>query len=332
MRDQSPSDFDVKPPAHNEALAGLLDAIPAAIYTTDADGFVTYYNQAAARLWGYRPQIGKQRWCGTWKILLIDGTEVPHDQCPMAVAIQTGQPVHGIEAVAERPDGTRVPCAVYPTPLFNEAGEVVGGVNMLVDITDRKAAEDRNLVLAREMHHRVNNTLVTVQSIMGSTLRHTATMNEFQASFTARIRALSKTHALLIRGSEATVSLRDLLNSELDMFADGSDGRVTLDGPDLILPERLAVPIGMAIHELATNAAKHGALCVLGGALSVEWRQADSELEIRWRERNVPMGPKSERVGFGTRLLNEILPRQIGAAIAMRYEPDGLDARLVVPV
>jgi two-component sensor histidine kinase len=163
-------------------------------------------------------------------------------------------------------------------------------------------------------------------------MRHTATLDEFQESFMARIRALSKTHALLIRGSAATASLRDLLDSELGMFADGNDGRVSLLGPDVILPERLAVPVGMAIHELATNAAKYGALSVLGGALSVQWRQAEAALEIRWRERNVPMGSKGERVGFGTRLLGEILPGQIGAAFTMQYEADGLDATLVVPL
>src|SRR6185437_11477370 len=120
-----------------------------AVYTTDADGFLTYYNAAAAALWGYRPELGRQRWCGSWKIFMPDGTPLPHDQGPMAMAVRTGKPVLGIETEAEKPDGTRTTCAVYPMPLYDEAGKIVGGVNMLVDITDRKAQEERNITLAR---------------------------------------------------------------------------------------------------------------------------------------------------------------------------------------
>jgi PAS domain S-box-containing protein len=319
------------PQAIADGVPAVLEAIPAAIYTTDADGFLTYYNEAAARLWGYRPEIGKQRWCGTWKIFLFDGTHVPHDQCPMAVAVQTGKPVHGIEADAERPDGTRVSCAVYPTPLLDETGKVIGAINMLVDISARRAAEERNATLAREMHHRVNNTLATVQAIMASTMRHSRTMEQFQQSFASRIRSLSKTHAMLIKRPQSDVSLRELIDSELRIFADGIDSRVTLDGSDLSLPERLVVPIAMAIHELTTNAAKYGALSILRGTLTVQWRRAGAVLEIHWQERNVPIARETERVGFGTQLLKEVLPKQIGAEVSIRYEPDGLDARFSVP-
>jgi PAS domain S-box-containing protein len=123
------------------AMAGVLEAIPAAVYTTDAEGYLTYYNDAAERLWGYPPEIGKQRWCGAWKFFLPDGTYVPRDQSPMMTAVRTGLPIQEIEADVERPDGTRVPCAVYPSPLFDDAGKVVGGINMLVDITARKRGE-----------------------------------------------------------------------------------------------------------------------------------------------------------------------------------------------
>jgi PAS domain S-box-containing protein len=181
----------------SDDLTLVLDALPAAIYVTDSDGFLTYYNRAAADLWGYRPQIGKQRWCGTWKIFLFDGTHVPHDQCPMAVALRTGEPVRGIEADAERPDGTRVPCAVYPTPLLGPDGKVVGGINLLVDISDRKAQEAKSVVLAREMRHRVNNTLAIVQAILGSTFRFATTMEDFRDNFVSRIAALAKTHAMM---------------------------------------------------------------------------------------------------------------------------------------
>jgi two-component sensor histidine kinase len=203
---------------------------------------------------------------------------------------------------------------------------------MLVDITDRKATEERHATLTREMHHRVNNTLATVQAILGLTMRHAATMDEFQQSFSSRIRALSNTHAMLTKCSQSGVGLRELLDSELEMFADGDGSRVTLSGSDLILPERIAVLVGMAIHELTTNAAKYGALSVLGGSLSVRWHQSGPNLEIHWQERDAPIAREVKRVGFGTRLLKEILPKQIAASIDIRYEPEGVDARLIIPI
>ena len=102
-----------------QRLQELLDAIPAAIYTTDADGKITYFNQTAVEFAGRTPSLGSDEWCVTWKLYLPDGTPLPHEQCPMAIALKEGRPVRGVEAVAERPDGTRVPFIPFPTPLFD---------------------------------------------------------------------------------------------------------------------------------------------------------------------------------------------------------------------
>jgi PAS domain S-box-containing protein len=129
--------------AHNDGyFRYILDGLPAAIYATDADGKLTYFNQAATELWGYRPELGKAEWCGSWKLYWPDGTELAHAECPMARAIKERRAVRGMEAIAERPDGTRVPFIPYPTPLFDNLGNLVGAVNMLVDITDRKRTEE----------------------------------------------------------------------------------------------------------------------------------------------------------------------------------------------
>ena len=120
----------------------LFQALPAAIYTTDAAGRITFYNEAAADLWGCRPVLGTSEFCGSWKLYWPDGTPLAHDECPMAMALEQKQPIRGVEAVAERPDGTRVPFIPYPTPLFADTGILVGAVNMLVDISERKHAEE----------------------------------------------------------------------------------------------------------------------------------------------------------------------------------------------
>jgi PAS domain S-box-containing protein len=146
-------------------LHELMSALPAAIYTTDAAGRITYYNAAAAQLWGCRPELGKSEFCGSWKLYWPDGSPMRHDECPMAVALRTGGPVRGFEAVAERPDGTRVPFMPYPTPLRDTAGRLIGAVNMLVDITDRKAFEQ-----TARAQMRLFQTLNSIAKVVSSEL------------------------------------------------------------------------------------------------------------------------------------------------------------------
>ena len=127
---------------HDNAIRAIFDALPAAIYTTDVSGHITYFNDAAAALWGHHPELGSL-WCGSWKLFWPDGRPMRHDECPMAIALTEDRPIRGVEALAERPDGTRVPFMPYPTPLHDASGAVVGAVNMLVDLSERKATEGK---------------------------------------------------------------------------------------------------------------------------------------------------------------------------------------------
>lgn len=133
----------------------LLDALPAALYTTDAAGRITFYNQAAIEVSGREPQLGTDQWCVSWRLLQADGTPLSHDECPMAVALREDRPVRGVELIAERPDGTRVNLLPYPTPLHDSSGALVGAVNMLVDITERKRAEQQAFQLNESLEQRV---------------------------------------------------------------------------------------------------------------------------------------------------------------------------------
>ena len=119
----------------------FLDALGVALYTTDPDGRITFFNRASVMFWGRTPALG-EAWCGSLRMFTPDGEPLPHDRCPMAIALKTGEPMHGAEAVAERPDGTRVAFMAYPSLLRDDAGRTVGAVNVLVDITERRRAED----------------------------------------------------------------------------------------------------------------------------------------------------------------------------------------------
>ena len=129
--------------------AALIEAIGVAVYTTDASGRITLFNEAAVDLWGRKPAIGKDLWCGSWRIFTPDGEPMPLDQCPMAIALRENRPVRDAEIIVERPDGTRANVLPYPTPLRDETGRLIGAVNVLVDITERKRAEETLSFVAR---------------------------------------------------------------------------------------------------------------------------------------------------------------------------------------
>ncbi|HEV8613833.1 MAG TPA: PAS domain S-box protein, partial [Gemmatimonadales bacterium] len=126
----------------------LVLALPAAVYTTDREGRITLFNDRAAELWGRRPEVGKDLWCGSWRIFRPDGAPLPHEQCPMAVALREGRCFEGEQITVERPDGTRVCVLAYPRPLRDGSGQIIGAVNMLLDITMRIEAEEARSRLA----------------------------------------------------------------------------------------------------------------------------------------------------------------------------------------
>lgn len=146
-----------------DCMTAALDALPAAIYLTDPEGTITFYNRAAARLAGREPRLGSDRWCVSWKLYTTDGDPLPHDACPMAVAIREQREVRGAEAYAERPDGTRFRFQPFPTPLFNADGSLAGAINMLIDVTDRRRCDDLRQQAAR--CRRLANTVLDRQTV-----------------------------------------------------------------------------------------------------------------------------------------------------------------------
>jgi PAS domain S-box-containing protein len=129
-------------PATEINIHQILEALPEPIYMTDAGGRITFYNSAAERMWGVAPDIGKSEFCGSWKLHWPDGRPLPHGESPMAIALREQRPNRGKEAIAERPDGTRVPFLAFPTPLFGEDGNLVGAVNMLIDLSERVIVDE----------------------------------------------------------------------------------------------------------------------------------------------------------------------------------------------
>lgn len=443
-------------------LEAQLQALPAAIYTTDAVGRITFYNEAAVQLWGARPELGASEFCGSRKLCRPDGTSLPHDESPMAVALKERRVIRGMEAAAERPDGTRIPFLAYPTPLFDDAGALVGAVNMLVDISeqkaadlaahrlaaivessedailaknldgiitswnngaerlfgyraeeaigksvtmlipperhdeepailsrirrgqrvepyetvrrrkdgslidirltvspvrdghgvivgaskiahdisDRKRAEEKLRLLLREMNHRIKNLFALSSSVVRLSGRGAATPQDAVTAAQERLSALARAHALTVSdGAEAAAlpaSLHALIYAIIAPYqhADG-EARVSLRGPDLDIDSEVLTTLALLLHELATNAAKYGALSSNCGSIDVQSTIDGDSLQLDWSEKgdSQPAGRPGDALsdGFGSQLIRTAV-QQLGGEFSREWQAQGLAIRLVIPL
>jgi PAS domain S-box-containing protein len=306
----------------------LLEALPAAIYTTDASGRITFFNQACIEFAGRSPKIGDM-WCVTWKLLWPDGTPLRHEDCPMAVALKENRAVRNIEAVAERPDGSRICFMPYPTPLRDDSGRLIGAVNMLVDITIRKQAEERMMLLTREVDHRSNNLLAVIQAMLRLTRADSA--EEFQAAFQGRLSALANVQRLFSVSRWTGASIKTIIEEELKPYAASDAKRVSMAGADIRLPSTLAQAIAVAVHELATNAAKHGSLSGPSGRIEISWQtDAADNLVLNWAESDGPVVAEPRRRGFGVDAIDGLV-RTLSGTVARRWKPEGLICEMSFP-
>ena len=221
------------------------------------------------------------------------------------------------------------------TPFQRDAtGQVTQVLGTALDIGARKQADERQQMLIRELHHRVKNILATVQAIASATGRSSRSFEAFREDFSERLVSLGRTHSLLTREAWAGAGLRDILESELAPYLDSADGRVIIDGPALVIPRDMTVPVGMAIHELTTNAVKYGALSVPAGRVEVtiesDGAVPEPRMTLVWRESGGPPVAPPQRKGFGTLLLDRLLASQLGGKVAIDYRPEGVVARMDV--
>jgi PAS domain S-box-containing protein len=396
--------------------------------------------------------LNVDRWCGSWQMYWPDGTPLPHDQCPMAVVLTEGRAVPGQEAVIERPDGTRMPFMAFPSALRDATGQIVGAVNMFVDITerkrneemaqrlasivessdnaiiskkldgtitswnkgaarlfgyaaeaiigkpirilippdrqheedlicervssgeriehyetvrlckdgksieisltvspirdiqgkvvgasqiardisDRKRSEAHVAILAREAEHRARNVLATVQATVR--LSQSDTPEGLKQAIEGRVQALANVHALFVQSRWMGAELHSLITQELSPYCQDGDARVRSDGPSVLLEPQTAQTIAVTLHELATNAAKYGALSVAEGRVQVGWsRVANGQLILRWTESGGPPVKPPTRRGFGTRVMESMVRDQLKGAMRFDWRATGLAFEITLP-
>jgi PAS domain S-box-containing protein len=419
---------------------------------TDAEGRITYFNDAAAQLWGRRPKLQTDQWSGAWKLFSPDGTPLPHDQDPMAVTVREGKSCRGQQVIAERPDGIRVLFTAFPTPFYDPSGALVGAVNVLIDlsehqraervarrlaaivessddaivskdlngiiatwnkgaqrlfgygaeevvgksitilippdrlheevgildrirrgepiehfetqrlrkdgslvdislsispvtdetgaiigaskiardITEQKRREQQISLLAREADHRTNNLLAVAQATVHLTQAETAA--DLKRAIEGRLRALANAHGMMAQSRWAGADLRQLVNMELSPYFRDGDPRAQIDGPKVLLKPDSAQAIAMAVHELATNAVKYGALSSISGRVSVQWSlHAGNKLSLSWQETGGPRVAAPRKEGFGTRAITRMLG-QLDGEVKFDWREEGLTCDVVVTI
>jgi len=231
-----------------------------------------------------------------------------------------------------RDDGVVRWVAAKGRGLFDEAGRCVRVVGTATDVTDRKIAEQHLLLMVHELNHRVKNTLATVQAIIAQTTRGADVPLAVREALTERLLALSRAHDVLTEQRWAGADLREIANLASEPYLGEGAPPFVIDGPSLSLPPRMAIAMALAFHELATNAAKYGALSRQGGQVAITWRtarQADGvRLDLEWRETGGPPVSPPTKKGFGTRLIQRSLAPDLGGQVELAFDPAGLICRL----
>jgi two-component sensor histidine kinase len=216
-------------------------------------------------------------------------------------------------------------------PVRADDGTIQGITCIAQEITGRKEREAHLHTLMREITHRSKNLLAVIQGMARQTARHTGSIDNFLQLFSARLQALAQSHDLLVRQSWHSAALGDLVRGQLGHYLDRGNGQIEMDGPAVLLCPEAAQTVGLALHELAANAAKFGSLARPDGKVSVMWRHSGNAVEIFWTESGGPPVAARRQSGFGSLVLEKNLPRALDASVVMDFKPEGLHCRITVP-
>ncbi len=311
-------------------LSAIVEGSDDAIASKDLNGVINSWNKGAERLFGYKPReiIGKP-------VLTLIPPELHHEEPGIIERIRNGERIEHYETVRVRKGGERIHVSLTVSPIRDSTGRVIGASKIARDITERKRAEEQRTLLINELNHRVKNTLATVQSLAMQTLRNTTRSEEARELFDSRLSALARAHDLLTAQNWERASLTEVVSRALSPFRTDAS-RVGFSGPEVSVSPKQALALSIALHELATNAAKYGALSNDTGRVEVTWLLAptdgDDELHLTWRESGGPAVTPPTRAGFGSRLIQRNLARELGGDAQIEYRPEGVVASISTPL
>ena len=298
-----------------------------------ADGDpIIFANDAFLELTGYsRKEVLGQ----SFNFLMARGTDA--EALAHIEAAFEGHSKGGLEICYRRKDASVFWSAVLISPVWDESGDLVQHFASFVDLTDHKQEQARSRMLIDELNHRVKNTLATVQSIVWQALRNTSDPEVIRESIESRLFALSRSHDLLTRENWEGAGMLDLIKAALEPFgvANGRSEHFVITGGNIRVSPKVALALGIAFHELATNAVKYGAFSDKAGSVLISWTIEPSpdgnRLLLRWQEKDGPPVTPPSRKGFGSRVIERGLPHELEGAVHLDYPPDGLVCTINFP-
>jgi len=308
-----------------QRMVSIIECSDDVIVSKDLNGIITSWNRGAERIFGYLAEeiIGKP-------VTTLIPADLRNEEPAILESIRRGERVEHYQTVRSREDGSQIDISLTVSPIRNVDGKIIGASKIARDITEQKRSEARIAVLAREAEHRAKNLLATVQATVH--LTQSDTTEGLKHAIEGRIQALAKANAFFVKSRWTGAELGRLVTRELAPYC-GKDGkRVEISGPDLILEPTIAQSIAILLHELATNAAKFGALSIPEGCVQIEWsRSSDRLLILSWSETDGPLVTTPTRYGFGTRVMQDMICGQLKGEMCFDWRAEGLACKIAIP-
>jgi PAS domain S-box-containing protein len=310
-------------------LASIVQTSHDPIISTDIGRIITTWNKAAERLYGYTSEevIGRP-------VTILFPPDHHDEARRIHQRITRGERVENYETVRLRKDGSSVDVSLTISPVKDAEGRIAGASAIYRDITVRKRGEEREKMLMAELNHRVKNVLARVDMVAMSSRNGSGSIDEFIQSLKGRIQSMAAAHALLSQKGWHGVGLEALVHSQLAPYA--ADANIAIHGTDVVLTPAAIQAIGMVLHELVTNAAKYGALSVPTGRVTVSWDRKPNgraaNLVLAWRELGGPTTAAEPKSGYGTRLIRELVPHELGGAVDLQFAATGVSCKIEFPL
>jgi PAS domain S-box-containing protein len=306
-------------------LGSIVESSDDAIVSKNLDGIITSWNQGAERIFGYSvaEAVGQP-------ITILIPRDRHDEERTILTRIRRGERIDHFETIRQRKDGSLISVSLTVSPVKNTEGTIVGASKIARDITEQKRSHEQIGNLAREAEHRSKNVLASVQAIVN--LSRSDTAEHLKQAIEGRVRALANVNSLFAQTRWIGAELSTIAAQELAPYSGKDESRVRIDGPPVLLEPDAAQAIAITLHELATNAAKYGALSVAGGKVDLQWsHEAGKRLQLRWTETGGPTVRKPTRQGFGGRIVEQ-MSAQLKGETRFDWRREGLVCEITVPV
>ncbi|BAM86617.1 two-component sensor histidine kinase [Bradyrhizobium oligotrophicum S58] len=306
-------------------LAAIVASSSDGVVSKTLDGTITSWNKSAERIFGFTEDEMINR-----SIRTIIPQERQAEEDRILATVVSGAMIDNFETVRLRKDGALIDVSVTVSPVRDSAGRIIGASKIVRDITDKRQTREQLRTLLAEVNHRSKNLLSLVQAIARQMTRHGRQLDLNR--FLERLQAIASNQDLLIQNDWRFIPLGGLVRSQLGAFSDLIGNRIAIDGPQIELTPEAAQSIGMAVHELATNAAKYGALSNDGGRIAVGWTCTDGSFDMTWVESGGPEVAPPEHVGFGSRVISDMVRAGLDGMVEVQFLPTGLRWHLSCPL